>query len=42
MKESSSDRPPLFGSWKRMYAAVVIYLAAMIALFTLFTRAFNR
>ena len=42
MRENGSDRAPLFGSWKRMYAAVVLYLAAMIALFTVFTRTFNR
>ncbi len=36
------DRPPLFGSWPRMYAAVLAYLALLITLFVIFTRTFNR
>jgi hypothetical protein len=39
MKE---EPPPVFGTWRRLYAAVVLYLAAVIAIFTLFTRVFNR
>jgi hypothetical protein len=36
------ERPPVFGSWRRLYTAVVIYLAAVIVLFTVFTKVFNR
>jgi len=39
MKE---EPPPLLGSWSRLYAAVVIYLAAVITLFYTFTRVFNQ
>lgn len=35
------EPPPLFGRWGRLYAAVVAYLAGLIALFYWFTRAFN-
>lgn len=34
------EPPPFFGSWKRVYAAVLAYLAVLIALFTLFTRGY--
>ena len=33
------DRPP-WGTWPRLYAAVILLLAVLIALFTWFTRAF--
>lgn len=36
------DRPPVGGSWARLYTAVALYLVAVIAFFTLFTRMFNR
>lgn len=36
------DPPPILGSWPRLYTAIAIYLVAVIVLFTLFTRAFNR
>jgi len=36
------EPPPFLGSWKRVYAAVAIYLAALIGLFYWFTRAFSR
>ena len=32
---------PLFGSWGRLYAAVVAYLALLIALFYSFTVTFH-
>jgi len=35
------ERAPLFGSWSRLYAAVVLYLAVLISLFYAFTAAFN-
>jgi len=36
------EPPPFLGSWRRVYAAIVIYLAVIILLFQLFTAAFNR
>jgi hypothetical protein len=33
--------PPFFGTWPRLYAAIVVYLFCVIALFYAFTRAFN-
>lgn len=39
---SDPERPPLFGSWGRLYGAVALYLVIVIVLFTLFTRVFNR
>ena len=36
------ERPPFLGTWRRVYAAVVFYLVALIALFTWFTRSWNR
>jgi hypothetical protein len=33
--------PPFGGSWARLYAAVLVNLAALVALFYLFTRAFR-
>lgn len=41
-REVRDDPPPFLGRWPRVYAAVVAYLAAVIALFFLFTRTFNR
>jgi len=38
----SEDRPPFWGSWGRIYAGLVVYLAALIALFTWFARSWNR
>jgi hypothetical protein len=36
------DPPPFLGTWKRVYVAVLAYLAALIFLFWLFTRAYSR
>lgn len=36
------ERPPVFGSWRRLYWAVGLYLVAVIVLFSIFTRVFNR
>ena len=38
MKE---EPPPILGSWRRLYTAVLIYLAALILLFYWFTRVFS-
>jgi hypothetical protein len=35
------DKPPIFKSWKMWYISLLIYLAALITIFTLFTRAFE-
>ncbi|HKG12958.1 MAG TPA: hypothetical protein VKB12_06450 [Pyrinomonadaceae bacterium] len=35
------EPPPFGGSWKNLYAAVLINLAVLVALFYLFTRAFR-
>ena len=36
------EGPPFLGTWKRVYLAIVVYLAAIIMLFYLFTRAYRR
>lgn len=36
------ERPPFLGTWRRVYQAVVLYLVAVIALFTWFTWSWNR
>lgn len=36
------ERPPFWGSWRRIYAALVLYLLFLIALLTGFTRSWNR
>ena len=35
------DPPPIGKTWPRLYAAVLINLAILIAIFYLFTRAFE-
>ncbi len=35
------EPPPFLGAWRRVYAAVLVYLAALIALFYLFMRIFS-
>jgi hypothetical protein len=35
------EQPPIGGSWRTLYAAVLVNLAALVALFYLFTRAFG-
>jgi hypothetical protein len=37
----NDEPPPFLGTWNRVYAAVIIYLAALIALFSWFTVAFS-
>jgi HAMP domain-containing protein len=39
---TQDGRPPLLGTWRRIYACVVLYLAALIALFSWFTWSWNR
>jgi hypothetical protein len=38
----SDEPPPFLGKWSRVYAAVLIYVAALITLFYFFTKAFTR
>jgi hypothetical protein len=37
----TEERPPFGRSWGTLYAAVLLNLAALVALFYLFTRAFR-
>lgn len=39
--QSHDERPPLFRSWGRLYAAVLIFLLLVIVLLYLFTIAFD-
>jgi hypothetical protein len=36
--EPQDEKPPFFGAWRDLYIFVLIYLAAVIFLFWLFTR----
>ena len=40
-RDAGDEGPPFLGTWRRVYAAVLIYLAAIIAVFYLFTRAYR-
>jgi hypothetical protein len=35
------EPPPFLGTWRRVYTAVIVYLALLIALCYAFTRAFS-
>ena len=37
----SEEPPPILGSWSRLYAAVLLHLAVLVALFWLFAKAFR-
>lgn len=37
----AEEPPPVGGSWRRLYAVVLLNLAALVVLFYLFTRAFR-
>lgn len=37
-RELHDDPPPILRTWKNLYRFVILYLAALIALFWLFTR----
>lgn len=39
--EDGRGRPPVFSSWRGLYAAVLLNLAFQILVFYLFTRAFR-
>ena len=36
------EPPPVLGTWRRLYAALVVYLSTLIGLFYWFTRSWNR
>jgi hypothetical protein len=36
----SEERPPILGTWRRLYLAVLAWLGALIVLFYLFSEAF--
>ena len=36
----ADDPPPFLGTWKRVYIAVICYLAGIITLFHIFSRVF--
>jgi hypothetical protein len=40
-RDVHDEPPPFLGTWKRVYAAVLIYLAAIISIFYAFTRAYR-
>jgi hypothetical protein len=40
-KTATDDPPPFLGTWGRVYTGVLLYLAAVITLFYLFTRAYS-
>ena len=39
-REMPDEPPPFLGTWPRVYTAVIVYLALLIALCYVFTRAF--
>jgi hypothetical protein len=41
MPAEPDGAPPFLGTWKRVYVAVLIYLAGLISVFYLFTRAYR-
>ncbi len=38
--EPDNDPPPILGTWRRAYVALLAYLAALILAFWLFAKAF--
>ncbi|MGH9627361.1 MAG: hypothetical protein ACRD7E_03220 [Bryobacteraceae bacterium] len=41
MSNQPDAPPPFLGSWRRVYTAIIIYLAALICLFYWFTKSFS-
>ena len=39
--QAPDEPPPFLGTWRRIYIAILIYLGAIIAVFSLFTRAYR-
>ena len=42
MAEPDEEQAPIFGTWRRLYAAVAVYLFFLIVLFYAFTVKLNR
>ena len=40
-RDVADEPPPFLGTWKRVYAGVLIYLAVIIAVFYVFTEAYR-
>jgi hypothetical protein len=40
-RDVPDEAPPFLGTWKRVYIGVILYLAVIVTLFYLFTRAFR-
>jgi hypothetical protein len=40
-RDLPDEPPPFLGSWRRVYGAVLLYLAALIVLLFLFTQAYR-
>lgn len=40
MHPMPDEPPPFLGTWRRVYALVLVYLAAVITVFWIFTRYF--
>lgn len=40
LRRSDEEPPPIGGTWRRLYASVLIILALLVAIFYAFTRAF--
>ena len=40
-RDVPDEPPPFLGTWRRVYAGVVIYLVLLIFAFYLFTRAYR-
>jgi hypothetical protein len=41
LRDMPDEPPPFLGTWRRVYAAVLIFLGVVIAAAYLFTRAFQ-
>ena len=41
LREDPDEPPPFLGTWRRIYAGVLIYLVVIISAFYLFTRAYR-
>jgi hypothetical protein len=41
MTDPRDEPPPFLGSWRRVYAAVLLYLAVVLAGLYIFTRVFE-
>jgi hypothetical protein len=41
MREVADEAPPFLGSWKRVYIAILLYLAGLIGAFYVFTQAWR-